>query len=240
MRKVLRHPLRAMTAALTLVGAAVVFVVLFVPLASAESPSGKNDVRGYENSKGSKTKKVGRDQLFIIVGKNLDHATTVDVLARDSPALGHCHWLGLRPDLEDAGGRRRWQQLRDRRWAVPRSGSSSTTTRRLRRTALRSSSRKRDQERAGRRASCPPPLAYPERGGDPSAHHPLLQSRLRSGCLVGAWQPVAASGRSRYRTRLQIVLSAAAGDSTGTARARTFHTHTFRTASASAIERSFG
>ncbi len=78
MRKVLRHPLRAMTAALTLVGAAVVFVVLFVPLASAESPSGKNEVRGYENSKGSKTKKVGRDQLFIIVGKNLDHATTVE------------------------------------------------------------------------------------------------------------------------------------------------------------------
>jgi hypothetical protein len=75
--RLIQHPLRAVGAALTLAGAAIVFVVLFVPIASGSSPSGPNEVRGYENSKGQSTHKVGQDELFTVFGKNLDHAVEV-------------------------------------------------------------------------------------------------------------------------------------------------------------------
>ena len=76
MSKVLQHPLRVIGAALTLVVAATVFVVLFVPMAAGGSPGGKDEVRGYQNSKflgatsGQSTRKVGAGQRFIITGKN--------------------------------------------------------------------------------------------------------------------------------------------------------------------------
>jgi hypothetical protein len=77
MGELLRHPIRTTCAALTLVGGAIVFVVLFVPIAAAGG--GGNEVRGYLNSKGDKfTNKVGVHHPFTIVGKNLNFATEVE------------------------------------------------------------------------------------------------------------------------------------------------------------------
>ncbi len=70
-----KHSFRFGGVALALVAA--VCVLLVVPVASADSPSGKDEVRFYTNSKGDNTQKVGEDELFNVVGKNLDHATDV-------------------------------------------------------------------------------------------------------------------------------------------------------------------
>jgi hypothetical protein len=76
MAKISRHPRRAIPAVLTLAIAAMV-LVLVIPIASAGSPSGKNQVAYYTNSNGAKTTIVGEDELFNIVGKNLNHAVEV-------------------------------------------------------------------------------------------------------------------------------------------------------------------
>jgi hypothetical protein len=81
MEKRFHHPRGVAGAVLVLVAAAVAFVLL-VPVASGGSPSGANEVRGYENSKGDRTKKVGADELFTVVGKNFGsaagHVTAVE------------------------------------------------------------------------------------------------------------------------------------------------------------------
>ena len=70
-RQILQHPLRSMGAALTAVGAAVVFVVLILPaLAGAGNPSGQTQITGYENQKGKTTQKVSQGKWFYVVGKN--------------------------------------------------------------------------------------------------------------------------------------------------------------------------
>ena len=82
MRDLFHHRGRTLSVALTL-AAAVLALVLVVPMASAGSPGGKNEVRFYVNEKGQKTKKVGEDELFGIVGKNLNHAVEVYCWAGD-------------------------------------------------------------------------------------------------------------------------------------------------------------
>jgi hypothetical protein len=84
MGKVLKHPLRAMGAALTIVGAGIVFVVFFIPMATAgpkppgggKGPSspGKNAVDAYVNDHGNVLHEVGPDQEFTILGENLNFA----------------------------------------------------------------------------------------------------------------------------------------------------------------------
>src|SRR6476646_2578238 len=85
MGKVLKHPLRAMGAALTLVGAAIVFVVFFIPIAVAGpkppgpdgtggSAPGKNVIQAYVNDHGNVLHEVGADETFTIFGKNLNAA----------------------------------------------------------------------------------------------------------------------------------------------------------------------
>ena len=84
MGKVLKHPLRAMGAALTLVGAAIVFVVFFIPIAVAGpkppgphgaggSAPGKNSIQAYVNDHGNVLHEVGADETFTILGKNLNN-----------------------------------------------------------------------------------------------------------------------------------------------------------------------
>ena len=74
----LQHRFRVIGAALTLAGALTVIAVLVLPAtAIGGSPAGKNEVRGYTNSKGNSTGKVGEDQLFNVIGKNLDHTVEV-------------------------------------------------------------------------------------------------------------------------------------------------------------------
>jgi hypothetical protein len=78
---VLQHPFRVIGVALTLAAALTAVVVLVLPGAAIGGrPEGKNEVRFYTNSKGDRIGKVGEDELFIIVGKNLDH--TVEVFCR--------------------------------------------------------------------------------------------------------------------------------------------------------------
>src|SRR5262245_47519004 len=75
-----------MGAALTLVGAGIVFVVFFIPMATAGPPgqtkpgkggkgsSGKNEVWWYEEEEtGQVIQQVGPDQEFVIRGKNLNY-----------------------------------------------------------------------------------------------------------------------------------------------------------------------
>jgi hypothetical protein len=81
--KVLKHPLRAMGAALTAVGASIVFVVFFIPVATAGpkppgpskggSAPGKNVIQKYVDENGNNMNSVGENQTFVIVGKNLNH-----------------------------------------------------------------------------------------------------------------------------------------------------------------------
>jgi len=70
--RILEHPLRSMSAALTAVGAAVVFVVLILPaLAAGGVPSGKPAVTGYLNDKGKKTQKIPTGEpFFTLLGKD--------------------------------------------------------------------------------------------------------------------------------------------------------------------------
>ena len=70
MGKVLQR--RVIAAALTLAGAAIVFV-LFVPIASGGNPGGKDQITGYGNQKGQVTKKVHAGMPFYVFGKNLNH-----------------------------------------------------------------------------------------------------------------------------------------------------------------------
>ena len=89
MGTVFRSPFRVVGGVLALVGVAMVFV--FVPLASADSPSGPNQVTRYFNTKnesftrGSSTNKVGLTQIFIIAGKNFEFEDGVECW---SPTLG--------------------------------------------------------------------------------------------------------------------------------------------------------
>jgi hypothetical protein len=77
----LQHPVRVIGAALTLAAALTAVVLLVLPGAAAGSrPPGENEVWFYTNAKGQQTGKVGEDELFNIVGKNLFH--TVDVFCR--------------------------------------------------------------------------------------------------------------------------------------------------------------
>ncbi len=87
MKKVLHHPFRSIGAALTLTGAALVFVVLVLPaIALGGRGAGKNAIYWYENESGNRIKQAEIDpggtadspnQHLDIVGKNLDHASTV-------------------------------------------------------------------------------------------------------------------------------------------------------------------
>jgi len=77
MGKVLRFPRRAVAAALTLVTAAIVFV-LFVPIASGGDGTGTGTVTGYGNKKGKPTRKVQDDQWFYVFGSNLSHVVYGD------------------------------------------------------------------------------------------------------------------------------------------------------------------
>jgi len=87
MDRVLKHPLRAMGAALTLVGAGIVFVVFFIPLAIAgpKPPTpqagkggvGSHEVWWYEDNNGNNLKSVGLDETFVIVGKDFFHVPNV-------------------------------------------------------------------------------------------------------------------------------------------------------------------
>jgi hypothetical protein len=76
--KALQHPLRAISAVLTLVAAVIVFVVL-AATAAAGRPSGKDGVWFYETNNFGKSDvhSVGNDEVFAIIGKNLNHATAV-------------------------------------------------------------------------------------------------------------------------------------------------------------------
>lgn len=77
----LRHRLRVIGAVLTLAGALIVVLALVLPATAAGGrPGGKNGVWYYTNDKGNKLKSVGEDELFNIVGKNLNH--TVEVFCR--------------------------------------------------------------------------------------------------------------------------------------------------------------
>src|SRR6476659_2041772 len=84
MGKVLKHPLRAMGAALTIMGAGIVFVVFFIPIAVAGpkppgphgaggSAPGKNSIQAYVNDHGNVLHEVGANEEFTILGKNLFH-----------------------------------------------------------------------------------------------------------------------------------------------------------------------
>jgi hypothetical protein len=90
----LHHPLRTLWAALTFVGAALVFVILVLPAtALADRPSGPDEVWYYDANNGkSFILKVGHNRLFAIIGKNLDHAVQVycwDLTAKDwAPVTG--------------------------------------------------------------------------------------------------------------------------------------------------------
>jgi hypothetical protein len=79
----LKHQFRVIGAVLTLAAAVTAVVVLVFPAgASAGHPGGKGGVWYYTNDKGNKLKGVGEDELFNIVGKNLNH--TVDVFCRQT------------------------------------------------------------------------------------------------------------------------------------------------------------
>jgi len=80
---VLKQPLGALGAALTAVGASIVFVVFFIPVATAGpkppgpskggSAPGKNVIQKYVDENGNNMNSVGEDQQFTIIGKNLNH-----------------------------------------------------------------------------------------------------------------------------------------------------------------------
>jgi hypothetical protein len=77
-REVLQHPLRSIGAALTLVGAGLVFVLLVLPaMAFGESPGGKEAVTGYFNQKGESTRNLNVGKWFEIGGANFEHAVFV-------------------------------------------------------------------------------------------------------------------------------------------------------------------
>jgi len=74
----LKHPFRAIGAALALAGALTAIVVLVLPGAAIGGrPSGPDEVRSYTNPQGDRIGKVGEDADFNIVGKNLN--LTVEV-----------------------------------------------------------------------------------------------------------------------------------------------------------------
>jgi hypothetical protein len=85
MNRHLHHPFRVIGAALALAGALTAVVVLVLPGAAIGGrPSGKNEVRYYTNSKGQSTGKVGEDEKFIVVGKNLNHTVEVFCFAGEA------------------------------------------------------------------------------------------------------------------------------------------------------------
>jgi len=78
MRKHLDHPFRVIGAALALAGALTAVVVLALPGAAIGGrPSGPNEVRFYTNAQGDRIAKVGEDEDFNVVGKNLNHTVEV-------------------------------------------------------------------------------------------------------------------------------------------------------------------
>ena len=85
MGKVFQSPFRAVGAVLALVGAAI--AIVFVPIASAHSPSGPDQVTRYFLKSGP-TNKVGLNQIFGISGKNLEFADTVECW---DPTFGDWH-----------------------------------------------------------------------------------------------------------------------------------------------------
>ena len=83
MGKIIGYPLRSIGAALTVAGAAVVFVVLVLPsLAAGGIPGGKYKVTGYENQKGGKTHKLYVGSWFYLTGTQFNSA--FDVLCWES------------------------------------------------------------------------------------------------------------------------------------------------------------
>ena len=83
----LKHRFRVIGVALTLAAAVTAVVVLVFPTgATASRPGGKGGVWYYTNGKGNKLKGVGEDELFNIVGKNLNH--TVEVFCRQTKGAG--------------------------------------------------------------------------------------------------------------------------------------------------------
>ena len=80
MRRLFHHPLRSTGAALTVAGAAVVFVVLILPsIAAGGSPGGKYKVTGYQNQKGQSTHKLYVGSWFYLTGTQFNSSTLFDV-----------------------------------------------------------------------------------------------------------------------------------------------------------------
>jgi hypothetical protein len=73
-KQLLRYPFRALGAALTIAGVAVVFVLLILPSVALGRAPGKGGVWWYENDKGNVIQKTGADELLTVVGKNMNHA----------------------------------------------------------------------------------------------------------------------------------------------------------------------
>ena len=96
----LRHRLGVIGAVLTLAGALIAVLALVLPAtATGSRPGGKNEVWYYTNDKGNKLKSVGEDEVFNIIGKNLDHAVEV-----------FCWADGAADDLDGHGG---WDSVTD-------------------------------------------------------------------------------------------------------------------------------
>lgn len=101
MGKVFRFPLRVVGGVLALVGIAI--AIVFVPIASADSPSGPDQVTRYFNTKGestargSSTNKVGLTRIFIIAGKNFEFEDGVECW---SPTLGD--WEPMESEFIDS------------------------------------------------------------------------------------------------------------------------------------------
>ena len=94
MGKILGYPLRSIGAALTVAGAAVVFVVLVLPsLAAGGSPGGKYKVTGYENQKGGTTHKLYVGSWFYLTGTQFNSA--FDVLCWESNDVSKPAWTSV-------------------------------------------------------------------------------------------------------------------------------------------------
>jgi hypothetical protein len=92
---VAQNPFRVIGAALALAGAVTAIVFLALPGAAIGSrPSGENQVWYYTNAKGAKIGKVGEDEDFNIIGKNLFHTVQVFCFAGDAAddPDGHGPW----------------------------------------------------------------------------------------------------------------------------------------------------
>src|SRR5437588_8330867 len=90
MRRLFESPVRSLGTALTIVGGAIVFVVLVLPsIAAGGRPNdGKDRVTGYANQKGDSTHVLHIDKWFYVLGGNFQSSTLFDVLCWESREFG--------------------------------------------------------------------------------------------------------------------------------------------------------